>query len=369
MMDDDYMKLALKLAARGRGYASPNPMVGAVIVKNNRIIGEGYHTCCGENHAEVNAIENATENVAGSTLYVTLEPCCHHGKTPPCTDKIIAHKIARVVIGATDSNPLVSCRGISCLQEAGIAVATGVLEKESRDLNEVFFHFMEKGRPFVTVKYAQTLDGRIATSTGRSQWISSPASLKFAHRLRAEHDAILVGSNTVLADNPTLTVRHVRGRNPVRIILDSGLITPTDANVMQNLSEAPTLIITTKDSADPRFQALSSAGATMITVAADGHGHVNLTSLLPLLAQRKISSVLIEGGAQVITSAFQNGLVDRLVVVTAPKIIGRGIEAVGDLGIRDLAQARIFSIRKILKKGPDVIMDARPARPGPAVRP
>ncbi|MEE9936296.1 MAG: bifunctional diaminohydroxyphosphoribosylaminopyrimidine deaminase/5-amino-6-(5-phosphoribosylamino)uracil reductase RibD [Deltaproteobacteria bacterium] len=369
MKDDDYMKLALKLAARGRGYASPNPMVGAVIVKNNRIIGRGYHHCCGENHAEVNAIANATENVSGSTLYVTLEPCCHHGKTPPCTDKIIAHRITRVVIGATDSNPLVSCRGISCLQEAGIAVTTGVLEKESRDLNEVFFHFMEKGRPFVTVKYAQSLDGRIATATGQSQWISSPASLKFAHQLRARHDAILVGSKTVLADNPTLTVRHVRGRNPVRIILDSKLVTPRDANVMQNLSEAPTLIVTTRDSADPRFQALSSAGATMITVDADTDGRINLNSLFQLLARQKISSVLIEGGAKVITAALKNDLVDRLVVVTAPKILGRGIEAVGDLGIRDLAQARVFSICKILKKGPDFIIDARPAPSESAGRP
>ncbi len=228
MNDEHYMKLALKLAAKGRGYASPNPMVGAVLVRDDRIIGQGYHQCCGENHAEVNAIQNATENVAGSTLYVTLEPCCHHGKTPPCTDMIIQHKIARVVIGATDSNPLVSCQGINCLQSAGIEIKTGVLEDECRDLNEVFFHYMETGLPFVTVKYAQTLDGRIATATGQSQWISSPASLKFAHQLRAEHDAILVGIGTVLKDNPTLTVRRVRGRNPLRIVVDSGLAITTE---------------------------------------------------------------------------------------------------------------------------------------------
>src|SRR5665647_1281688 len=184
MNDEHYMNLAMKLAAKGRGYASPNPMVGAVIVKNERIIGQGYHQCCGQ---------NPTEDVTGSTLYVTLEPCCHSGKTPPCTDRIIQHKIARVVIGATDSNPLVSCQGIQCLQSAGIETKTGILEDECRDLNEVFFHFMETGLPFVTVKYAQTLDGRIATVTGQSQWISSAPSLKFTHKLRAQHDAILVG--------------------------------------------------------------------------------------------------------------------------------------------------------------------------------
>ncbi|MFA5756240.1 MAG: bifunctional diaminohydroxyphosphoribosylaminopyrimidine deaminase/5-amino-6-(5-phosphoribosylamino)uracil reductase RibD, partial [Smithellaceae bacterium] len=245
MNDEEYMKLAIKLAAKGRCYASPNPMVGAVIVKNGQIIGRGYHQCCGQNHAEVNAIADAKGKVAGSTLYVTLEPCCHSGKTPPCTDLIIRHKIRRVVIAAADSNPLVSCRGIACLENAEIKVTRGVLEAESRSLNEVFFHFMETGLPFITVKYAQTLDGRIATATGKSQWISSPASLKFAHRLRAEHDAILVGIGTVLRDNPTLTVRLVRGRNPLRVIVDSNLATPADANVMRNLSETPTLIATT----------------------------------------------------------------------------------------------------------------------------
>src|SRR5450759_5451299 len=187
MNDEDYMELALKLAAKGRGHVSPNPMVGAVIVKNNRIISQGYHQRFGKDHAEINAIKNAREDIAGSTLYVTLEPCCHEGKTPPCIDSIIEHKIARVVIGTIDSNPLVSCAGINYLQSRGIEVKTGVLENDCRKLNEVFFHFMETKLPFVTVKYAQTLDGRIATATGQSQWISSATSLKFTHKLRAAH--------------------------------------------------------------------------------------------------------------------------------------------------------------------------------------
>jgi diaminohydroxyphosphoribosylaminopyrimidine deaminase/5-amino-6-(5-phosphoribosylamino)uracil reductase len=369
MNDEHYMKLAIKLAAKGRGYASPNPMVGAVLVKNNRIVGQGYHQCCGQNHAEVNAIQSATEDVAGSTLYVTLEPCCHHGKTPPCTDLIIRHKIARVVIGATDSNPLVSCQGINCLQSAGVEITTGVLEDGCRNLNEVFFHYMETGLPFVTLKYAQTLDGRIATATGQSQWISSPASLKFAHQLRAEHDAILVGIGTVLKDNPTLTVRRVRGRNPLRVVVDSNLATPVEANVMQDLSETPTLIITTKAASDPHFQKLTAAGAELITVDLDKNNHINLKKLLKILADRNISSVLIEGGAQVITSALQDNLVNRLVTITAPKIIGKGIEAIGELNIRDLKEAKLLSVKRVIKKGVDVIMDSRLLPPSHSLQP
>lgn len=369
MNDEHYMKLALKLAVKGRGYASPNPMVGAVLVRDDRIIGQGYHQCCGENHAEVNAIQSATEDVTGSTLYVTLEPCCHSGKTPPCTNRIIQHKIARVVIGAVDSNPLVSCQGMNDLQSAGIEIKTGVLEDECRDLNEVFFHFMETGLPFVTVKYAQTLDGRIATATGQSQWISSPASLKLAHQLRAEHDAILVGIGTVLKDNPALTVRRVRGRNPLRIVVDSGLAITTKANVMQNLSQTPTLIVTTKKASNPHFQNLAAAGAELITVDPDERNRVDLKKLLQLLAVRKISSILIEGGAQMITSALKDNLVNRLVTVIAPKILGKGVEAVGDLNIRDLKDAKILSVRTVSKKGVDVIMDSRLLPQSHAARP
>lgn len=369
MTDEHYMKMALKLAARGRGYASPNPMVGAVIVKNGKIIGQGYHACCGENHAEVNAIQNATEDVAGSTLYVTLEPCCHHGKTPPCTDLIIRHKISRVVIGPADANPLVSCRGMSCLQGAGIEVVSGVLEQECRRLNEVFFHFMETGQPFVTVKYAQTLDGRIATASGQSQWISSPASLNFAHQMRACHDAILVGVGTVRADNPTLTVRRVRGRNPLRVILDSNLVVSPRANVMRHLKEAPTLVATTKQASDRAFQELAETGAEIVTIQPDEQNRVNLRELLKVLAARNVSSVLIEGGAQMITSALRDNLVNRLVVVIAPKILGRGIEAIGDLSIRDLQQAKLLSVQKVMKKGDDVIMDCRLFAPSDSARP
>ncbi|MBP7231031.1 MAG: bifunctional diaminohydroxyphosphoribosylaminopyrimidine deaminase/5-amino-6-(5-phosphoribosylamino)uracil reductase RibD [Syntrophaceae bacterium] len=363
MTDEQYMKLALKLAAKGRGYTSPNPMVGAVLVKNDRIIGQGYHQCCGQNHAEINALANATENVSGSTLYVTLEPCSHYGKTPPCADKILQHKIKRVVIGATDSNPLVSGQGVSRLQNAGVEVSIGVLEAECLELNEVFFHYMQTGLPYITIKYAQTLDGRIATATGHSQWISSPASLRFAHQLRAEHDAILVGAKTVFHDDPTLTVRLVRGRNPLRIVVDSKLDLSPDAKILQNLSQTPTLIATTQKASSERFRSLTKAGAELLTLPPDELGHVNLKKLLPMLAKRNISSVLIEGGGQIITSVLKDNLACRLVAVIAPKIIGKGIEAVGDLNIQNLKDAKCLSVRKVIRKGTDIILDCRLTQP------
>ncbi len=363
MNDVHYMKLALKLAAKGQGYASPNPMVGAVLVKQNRIIGQGYHRCCGENHAEVNAIENATEDVEGSTLYVTLEPCCHHGRTPPCTDRIIQHKIARVVIGSVDSNPQVACRGIRTLQQSGIEVESGVLEREYRAFNEVFFHYMETGLPFVTIKYAQTLDGRIATAEGQSQWISSPPSLKFVHRLRARHDAILVGVGTVLQDDPELTVRLVRGRNPIRIVVDSHLKIPESAKLLRTASQTQTIIATTQNSTAPRAKLLAEMGAHILRIDADAQGRVNLKKLLEAMASRNVSSVLVEGGSQIITSFLKHNLANRLIAVIAPKILGRGTDAVGDLQISDLGAARKLTFQKVSRLGEDIIIDSRLAQP------
>lgn len=359
MTDEHYMKIAIRLARKGRFYVGPNPMVGAVIVKSGRIIGLGYHKKFGENHAEINAINNAGEDISGSTLYVTLEPCCHKGKTPPCADSIVKHKIARVVVGTIDSNPLVSSRGINYLQRHGIEVRTGVLEQECRNLNEKFFYFMETGRPFITLKYAQTVDGRIATATGQSQWISSASSLKFAHQLRAEHDAILVGIKTVAKDDPELTVRLVKGRNPLRVIVDSELKISPKAKVLQNISKAPTLIATIKKSDDVKFKKIVSSGVEVITVKADEKGQVDLKKLFNILATKKISSILIEGGSQIITSVLRNNLANRIVTVIAPKIIGKGIEAVGDLHIRNLECAKKLSFQKIFRHGDDIIIDSR----------
>jgi diaminohydroxyphosphoribosylaminopyrimidine deaminase/5-amino-6-(5-phosphoribosylamino)uracil reductase len=357
--DEYYMRLAIALAKKGRGYVSPNPMVGAVIVKNGQVISRGYHQRFGGNHAEINAIRNAGKDIAGSTLYVTLEPCCHEGKTPPCINSIIEYKIARVVIGTIDSNPLVSCQGINYMQSCGIEVKTGVLENDCRKLNEIFFHYMETGLPFITIKYAQTLDGRIATATGDSQWISSEASLKFTHKLRAAHDAILVGAGTVIKDNPELTVRFARGRNPLRVIVDSELKIPRQTKIFENISLAPTLIATIKTAADPQFQNIAGLGVELVTLDADEKGNVDLKKLFKILAARKISSILIEGGAQIITSVLKNNLANRMVTIIAPKIIGSGIEAVGDLNIRNLSLAKILSIQKVSRCGNDIIIDSR----------
>jgi len=359
MIDEYFMKMALKLAQRGRGYVSPNPLVGAVLVKEGKIIGQGYHRRFGGPHAEINAIRDARQDVAGSTLYVTLEPCCHEGKTPPCVDSIIAHKIARVVIGPIDPNPVVACQGVHRLRESGIEVKTGVLADECRKINEVFFHYMETGTPFITIKYAQTLDGRIATLSGRSQWISCPASLKFSHRLRAQHDAIVVGCKTAIQDNPELTVRLVRGRNPVRVIVDSHLKIPLKAKVFQNTAEAPTILATTCGKNHPRWARLSALGVEIIPVSADGQGHVDLKKLFKKLAQKGISSILIEGGSKIITSALKQNLAQRIVAIVAPKIIGKGIEAVGDLNIKTLESAKKISVEKVLRLGDDIIIDGR----------
>lgn len=359
MIDEFFMKRALKLANKGRGYVSPNPMVGALLVRDGKIIGQGYHRRFGGPHAEINAIRNAKENVAGSTLYVTLEPCCHEGKTPPCVESIIAHHIARVVIGSIDANPLVSCQGMDRLRQSGIEVKTGVLADECRKLNEVFFHYMETGKPFVTVKYAQTLDGRIATMSGQSQWISSGASLQFAHRLRAEHDAILVGCGTVMQDNPALTVRLVRGRNPLRVIVDSHLRIPLNAKVFDQQSVAKTLVVTTVDKTNLKWKKLEDKGVEMMSIEANRQGQVHLKKLFKRLSQKNISSILVEGGAKILTAVLKQNLANRLVTVIAPKIIGQGIEAIGDLNIRTLNSAKKISIEKVTRLGDDIIIDGR----------
>jgi len=357
--DKRYMHRALRLAGKGEGLASPNPMVGSVIVKDDRIIGEGYHHCCGEAHAERNAIASAKEPIKGSTIYVTLEPCTHHGRTPPCVDALIAAQPARVVIGTADPNPLVAGKGIAALKKQGIQTTVGVLAEECRELNERFFKFMETGVPFVTLKYAQSIDGRIATVTGHSRWISSPASLKFAHRLRSVHDGVLVGIGTVLADNPDLTVREVKGRSPTRIIIDQYLKIPLEAVVLGNQEKAKTIVATTAKADPQKAAGLRQMGIELMTAEADRNGRVDLQKVLAELGRRGMTSVMIEGGAALITEVLQSRMADRLVVIIAPKIIGRGIDAVGNLDIDRVDDAYRLAYRKIIQKGDDIIIDGR----------
>lgn len=359
MTDEVFMKRAIALAKRGAGRVSPNPLVGAVIVKDGRIISQGYHHCCGEAHAEIDAIDRAQESIAGATLYVNLEPCCHQGRTAPCVDAIIRHRLARVVVGTLDPNPLVSGRGLEILARQGIRVDVGVLERECHQLNEVFFKWMKTGLPFVTLKYAQSMDGRIATAGGHCRWISSLKSLKFAHRLRALHDGIIVGSGTALKDDPELTTRLARGGSPLRIVVDSRLSLPLEARILQNQDQARTIIATTKHADRGKRQLLANKGIEVLSCGEAPDGSVDLEQLLFVLGQRSLTSLLVEGGAKLLTSFLKARLADRLVVIQAPKIIGAGIEAVGALGVTTMAEAIRVDTIKSRRLGDDIIIDGR----------
>jgi len=359
-IDEYYMRKALRLARKGLGKTSPNPMVGALLVRGGEIIGRGYHRHYGGNHAEINAIQDAGGEVSGATLYVTLEPCCHHQKkTPPCLDALLKGNIGRVVIGTVDPNPLVNGRSIEILNRRGIETRVGVLEEECSRLNEVYFKFMRTGLPFVTLKFAQTLDGRIASATGDSQWISSESSRRLAHRLRTLHDGVLVGVGTVLTDDPELTARLVKGKNPLRIVADSRLRIPLSARVLRDQDVAPTIIAATPRANAEKVRSLKEMGVEVLMVDEDEKGEVDLKDLLKNLAGRGISSILVEGGAGIITSLLHQQLVDKLIIFIAPKIMGQGIEAVGDLGIRDVGHALRLSFVNTYRSGEDLVIEAK----------
>ncbi|MEW6425681.1 MAG: bifunctional diaminohydroxyphosphoribosylaminopyrimidine deaminase/5-amino-6-(5-phosphoribosylamino)uracil reductase RibD [Bacillota bacterium] len=356
-MDEHYMRLALELAKKAEGYTSPNPMVGAVIVNDGKIVGRGYHSRAGSAHAEIVALNEAGEKARGATLYVSLEPCCHYGRTGPCVEAIIAAKIKKVVVAMVDPNPLVAGKGLALLKRAGIAVAAGVLEEEARRLNEVFVKYITTGLPFVVLKAAVSLDGKIATRLGESQWITSDEARLSGHRLRHRYDAILVGVNTVIIDNPSLTTRlpEEGGKDPVRVIVDSWARTPLDAKVMARSSAAPVLVAVTEKAPEERITALKEAGAEVLVVPAE-KGRVNLQVLMKELAKREITSVLIEGGAEVHASALSAGIVDKVVWFIAPKIIG-GREAPGPVGGRGagrLAEAILLRDLRLQRCGEDI---------------
>lgn len=336
-MDKQYMQMALELAARARGRTSPNPLVGAVLVKDRQVVGQGYHARAGTPHAEVLALAKAGAAARGATLYVTLEPCCHQGRTGPCTEAVLAAGVTKVVIAMLDPNPLVAGGGVQRLKEAGVAVVTGVLQEEALALNEVFVKYITTGLPFVVAKAAMSLDGKIATATGESQWITGPEARAHGHRLRDWYDAILVGIGTVKADNPALNTRLAdgSGRDPLRIILDSKADTPPEAKVLTQSSSAPTLIATTATAAQEKRAALQQAGAEVLVVN-EGE-RVDLSALLKILGRREVTSLLIEGGATVHGTAFAEKIVDKVVWFIAPKIIG-GQEAPGPVGGRGTAR-------------------------------
>jgi diaminohydroxyphosphoribosylaminopyrimidine deaminase/5-amino-6-(5-phosphoribosylamino)uracil reductase len=358
-IDEKFMREALRLARRGLGRTSPNPVVGSVIVKRGQVIGRGYYRYFGGKHAEVNALESASDDVAGATIYITLEPCSHYGKTPPCADAIISHHLGRAVVGMLDPDSRVRGSGLEKLRGAGIATTVGVLEAECRALNEAYIKHRSTGVPFVTLKFAQTLDGRIAAAGGASRWISSAESLKLAHRLRARHDAVLVGAGTVLADDPELTVRLVKGRNPLRVVLDSRLRLPLDAKALQCQETSRTMIAATAAADTAKLAALRGMGIEVATIPEDADGRVDLHALLEMLGQRDITSVLVEGGSAIITSFLREGLVDRVVAIVTSKILGAGINSVGELNIREVDKAIKLDFEKVYRSGADVVVEGR----------
>jgi diaminohydroxyphosphoribosylaminopyrimidine deaminase/5-amino-6-(5-phosphoribosylamino)uracil reductase len=323
MNDHDYMKIALALAAKGKGYTSPNPMVGAVVVKNGKIVGKGWHEKVGGPHAEVNAIDDAGDQSKGSTIYVTLEPCNHQGRTPPCTQKILSAGIKHVVMAMKDPNPDVSGGGADFLIQNNISVKSGICESEARRLNESFIKYSTTKRPFVTLKCAATLDGRIATRTGDSKWVTGAASRKYVHELRHETDAIMVGVNTVKTDNPSLTTRldDIKGVDPIRIVLDTKLSIPENSKLLQIPSGSDTLIITGNSQSSTKRKAIENLGVKIVHATLKD-GRIDLGTLIDQLGKMGITSLLVEGGAQVAASALQAKIVDKINFFYAPKILG-----------------------------------------------
>lgn len=327
--DEKYMNRCFELAIKGAGMVSPNPMVGCVIVKSGKVIAEGYHRKYGSDHAERHAIKSAIKkklSLKGSTLYVNLEPCAHFGFTPPCADLIIEHNISKVVIGTKDPYHEVAGKGIKKLKLAEIKVVTGVLENEAMELNKFFIKYVTEDMPYVMLKAAQTLDGKIADEKYRSKWISSPESRKLVHRLRAVYDAVLVGSNTVNCDDPELTVRDANGRNPVRIVLDNDLSSNLKSQLYTKRLIGKTVVMTSKNANKAKINKFLKAGIVVIPCRSL-NGRIDLKDVLKKLAGLDIQSVIVEGGAQTYSGFISQNLVDEYMIFTAPKIMGSGIAA------------------------------------------
>ena len=342
--DEYYMRKALELAKRGEGYTSPNPMVGAVIVKNGEIISSGYHKYFGGPHAEINALKDAGRQAEGATIYVNLEPCSHYGKTPPCSLALIKAGIKKAVIAMEDPNPLVAGRGIKQLKKAGIEIKSGVLGKEARDLNEVFIKYISSDYPFIYLKMAQTLDGFLASKNGDSKWISNKKARLYTHKLRHKVDAILVGINTLINDNPRLTTRLTdgTGKDSLRIVLDTKLKIPLHARIINQQSSADTLIVTAKDiNKEKKERLINKQGVEILSLDLEENNEIPLKVLLKILHERNISSILVEGGGKINYSFLNNNLIDKLYAFIVPKILGGrdGISVFNGIGPESIKKA------------------------------
>lgn len=354
-----WMQEVLKLAERGRGNVSPNPMVGAVIVKNGEVVGKGFHSRCGGPHAEAIALADARGAADGATLYVNLEPCVHFGRTPPCSEQIIKSKIRRVVIAIKDPDRLVDGKGIELLLRSHLKVDVGLMEGEARELNKAYIKHRETGLPYVILKLASTLDGKLATSEGFSEWITGEEARRYAHQLRAESDAVMVGVGTILKDNPRLTVRMVKGRNPLKVVLDSNLKTPADSQIFD---EGKTLIFTKRDSLANRNR-YNASRVSLAAVDVDENNRLLLLDVLKELGRRHVSQLLVEGGGKLASEFLRQGFVDFLSICINPSLMGKGV------GYTDTIECGMISERMFLKDlrvtpmGDDLRLEAKPSMP------
>ena len=345
--DKKYIEQCFNIAYKGKGRVSSNPLVGAILVKNGKIIGQGYHKKFGAEHAEVNAIKNATQNVADATLYCNLEPCCHtNKKTPPCVPLIIQKKIKRVVISNLDPNDEVDGKGVEQLREAGIEVISGILEDEGKELNKFYFKYVTKNLPYVTLKVAQSIDGKISEAKNKQTWLTGKESIKYVHKLRSEYDAVLVGANTVKVDNPLLTVRDVKGRNPIRIVIDGKLRIPLNSNILNNNDPDKTWIFTSNNSNQRKLKQLANKGAKVFSVKTAANGRINLKSVLKVIAKNRINSVLVEGGQKIFSQFLSQNLFDEIIVLQSPKILGKGING---FNMKRLKKIQLLKMDKLGK--------------------
>ena len=375
MPEEKYMRRAIELAKKGSGHVNPNPLVGAVIVRDGEIIGEGYHECYGQLHAERNAIANAKKrgnSLEGSTIYVTLEPCCHYGKTPPCTEAIIEEKIARVVVGSDDPNPLVSGKGFQMRREKGIEVIPHFLKEECDAMNHVFFHYIRTGTPYVAMKYAMTMDGKIACYTGDSKWVTGEESRAHVQTLRNHYKGIMAGIGTVLADDPMLNCRIEGGRDPIRIIADSHLRIPMDSQLVRTAGQQPLIVACLPDADEEKaaqlqekgVEVLRIPGVTTADITEEQKEVISLPVLMKELGARKIDGILLEGGGQLNESALQAGIVDRIYCYIAPKIFG-GAQAktpVEGQGLTRAADAWQFNRIGMQEFGQDILLEYEKAQ-------
>ena len=375
MPEEKYMRRAIELAKKGSGHVNPNPLVGAVIVRDGEIIGEGYHECYGQLHAELNAIANAKKrgnSLEGSTIYVTLEPCCHYGKTPPCTEAIIEEKIARVVVGSDDPNPLVSGKGFQMLREKGIEVIPHFLKEECDAMNHVFFHYIRTGTPYVAMKYAMTMDGKIACYTGDSKWVTGEESRAHVQTLRNHYKGIMAGIGTVLADDPMLNCRIEGGKDPIRIITDSHLRIPMDSQLVRTAGQQPLIVACLPDADEEKaaqlqekgVEVLRIPGVTTADITEEQKEVISLPVLMKELGARKIDGILLEGGGQLNESALQAGIVDRIYCYIAPKIFG-GAQAktpVEGQGLTRAADAWQFNRIGMQEFGQDILLEYEKAQ-------